>query len=638
MYLRQKSIIVFLFLSAVFFSCNNKDLIRISGKKLAHLDKSDYIKSFRRTNLDGAEIKFNDTLTVVDLPVGMFRFPDDWSAFRRFRIDIYNPLNHNIKLFSGIYGLNYILGDTILLEPHVSVLQDIDLSELPLITKQDDKLVPAGIRLSVENKHEVQSLVITGMNLEREIVDFRMPVIDRFGQRVKGSWKGKVRHARDLETNLDVEHKYLETLNDTINTDRFGGFLTGTKFFGRGYFYTYKTEDLWRLISPEGNIFWSCGVTGFLPDDSKTQGTIIKGREYLFNEKNEQPSGIVNFYLSNVLSKYGSINDWMEFQQFRFAKWGINTVYGTNNDTLLSHSGIPYIRILELANDARFQIADSLCDFFDPEWQNFADSVLSGIAGFQSDSFLMGYITDRGLKLKDMNLMRWLPDSCPARIEWQDLLKRKFGWSLKNLNTVLKTDFESWEEIRDLKNLSGETLMPYYSEFEYLFIEEYYRTISSLLNKYDNRHLNLGCILAEAGTDARTFETAGKYCDMLTIKTKSDSIDPVQLNRIYHLAEKPIIIQRRNIPTLSPRYLLPTNAAEPVDKNSALLFSNLKKATSLPFCVGFAAIQFVDQPISGNCRNDGNLAIGLVDITDQPYFEIVDALIRANQYIRSHKP
>jgi hypothetical protein len=609
------------------FSCRNKNSVRISGKRLSQFDRTELLFPYKETGLKGIEIRFNDSTPFIDIPVRLFNFPHDWSDFMYVRIDIYNPEDERITFFSGIRGTQNMFGDTIILEPHVKFLQQMGLNELPLTNNISDEMVPIAIRLSVKGGKKNQSLVITGIKLVNDMVSAHNPVVDKFGQRIHATWNGKVLNINDLKRDKESEHRFLESIADTIERGRFGGISGDALYQKKGFFYTIQNNDTWVLITPGGNAFWSYGVTGLMPDDFVTHGTLIKGREHLFKEKNFisngsdvtiSASGLVNFYLSNILLKYGSTDSWVDFQQKRLKKWGLNTIYAVNGDSLIHKLKTPYIKTFKTNDQQNQQIGNGLCDFFDPVWENHADSILSQCGQYTADSFLIGYIVDNDICWQHMELLTILRDSSDARLEWEKMLKIKYAWSLRNLNAVWQTDYKFWSEARDLKILSDPKMRLDYMEFEPLFVEKYFRTISGILNRYDDRHIYFGCLLPDAEIADYFVKLTGRYCDILAVLAEGEKINTNRLRSIYNRSGKPVLIVKKNIPLLSPGYLIPLDRGLSPGESADILLTNTRSAVELSFCIGLTTIQFVDQPLTGTYFTNKNQAIGFTDITDQP--------------------
>lgn len=426
-----------------------------------------------------------------------------------------------------------------------------------------------------------------------------VPLVDEFGQWIPDKWPGKVTTIEDLRTAWDIEDKSLG--KNSGNLSRYGGF-SEARTKATGFFRVEKINGIWWFIDPEGYYFISAGSTGINPGGSFAR---VDGREYIFKEfvpeelsKIDKRLGKASFYTWNLYRRFGAeyYQKWMDFTVRRMEDWGLNTIANWSDANFGRSQRKPYVATLGgWGFDARTM---GMPDVYDPEYPDRVDEAAERqCASLKNDPFLLGYFVG--------NEPPW-----PGRE--QELVRV----ILEGEETPMK------KALRDF--LSGEDTPERRRQFVYDTYTKFIRIINNAIRKYDPNHLNLGLRFGGNPPDELIKSSAKAGFDVFSLNIYNYSADTLLLKRIDDLTGLPIIIGEFHFGTpgrgLSPGLKQTINQEE---RGVAYRFY-VENAVAHPSLIGTHWFQWWDQPSTG--RNDGeNYNIGFVDVTDQPYRELVDA-------------
>ena len=159
-------------------------------------------------------------------------------------------------------------------------------------------------------------------------------------------------------------------------------------------------------------------------------------------------------------------------------------------------------------------------------------------------------------------------------------------------------------------------------QFVHTMFERYLDLINAAIKKYDDNHLNLG--IRFGGSPPEAVCRMAKKFDVCSINVYE--YEPTrQLKHVFALAGRPIVIGEFHfgVPAngLSAGLVQTQNQTE----RAAGYRYYVEQAIAMPYFLGAHWFQWQDQPVLG--RMDGeNYNIGLVDVTNRPYPELVRAL------------
>jgi hypothetical protein len=476
---------------------------------------------------------------------------------------------------------------------------------------------------------EIRNVQLT-MNAQ-DTVFGPVPLVDEFGQWIPADWPGKAKTIDDLKAAWDTEDKELQPGN--FNVSKFGGFL-GMKTKATGFFRVEQLEGKWWFVDPEGYLFFSTGSTGIGP---RSEFARVKGREYIYktlppaaelsvptqpaiqsapksqdlssskplNQAVAQPVNQTSragstqnysFFTWNLYRRFGLdwYQKWMDFTIRRMDNWGLNTIANWSDATLGGSHRKAYVATLR-----GWGIETGLMgmpDVYDPEYAGKVDKAAEQqCAPRRSDPYLLGY---------------FIGNEPPWPNRELELVNEIMNGDATPMQTALKKYLEKGDT-PDLRKA-----------FVYETYAKFISTVNAAVKKHDPNHLNLG--LRFGGSAADEIIKASKGFDVFSFNNYGYSVNQTNIKRIYDLTGLPMIIGEFHF-GVPGRGLAPGLAQTANQQERGVAYRYyVENAAANPAIIGTHWFQWVDQPSTG--RNDGeNYNIGFVDVTDQPYSELVNA-------------
>jgi hypothetical protein len=146
--------------------------------------------------------------------------------------------------------------------------------------------------------------------------------------------------------------------------------------------------------------------------------------------------------------------------------------------------------------------------------------------------------------------------------------------------------------------------------------------INAAVRKHDSNHLNLG--IRFGGKPADEVVRMARVFDVYSQNIYAHAPDSRSLDRIYELTGRPMVVGEFHIGT--PGRGLASGLVQAADQQERGVAYRyyVETAAAHPALIGTHWFQWLDQPATG--RMDGeNYNIGLVDVTDRPYTDLVEA-------------
>lgn len=444
---------------------------------------------------------------------------------------------------------------------------------------------------------EIRNLRLT-MTAEDSVLS-PLPLVDEFGQWIPAVWPGKAASVEDLQVAWGTEDKSLQT--GRFNVSDYGGYLE-TSAAATGFFRVEKINGIWWFIDPKGHYFISAGSTGISPGGSFAR---TEGREYIYKSlvpeeltQTDRRLGKASFFTWNLYRRFGAdyYQKWMEFTARRMDDWGLNTVANWSDPTLGRTVGMPYVATLSgWGFDAKTM---GMPDVYSPDYEGMVDAAAARqCAPLRNDPFLLGYFVGNEPPWpgREMELARVIleGDDTPMKKALQEFLS------------------------------GGDT-----PERRKAFIYETYTRFITLVNKsirkHDPNHLNLGLRFGGDPPEDLVKASASVGFDVFSLNIYNYFADHPILDRIAEMTGLPIIIGEFHFGTIE-RGLSPGLRQTISQEERGVAYRYyVENAVAHPNLIGTHWFQWWDQPSTG--RGDGeNYNIGMVDVTDRPYRELVDA-------------
>jgi hypothetical protein len=366
-------------------------------------------------------------------------------------------------------------------------------------------------------------------------------------------------------------------------------------FPATGYFSVAKTsKGRWYLVTPQGQPFYSTAVATVTTNGDVDRAT------------GQCP------YCQTVASNYPSKAAWDSATLARLRSWGFNTL-GAFSDIGSLGSQMPYEVQLSMGNGS----AANVTDWFAPAFATHADQVAAAqVAPLANDPNLIGFFTDAELA--------WGP---PSGYGLGTILDHYLGLPAGSPGLAVAQQY--------VGNPSG---------FVFALATHYFQVTSAAIRTYDTHHLNLGVKAEGQEIQPELLEAARPYVDVFSVEDYT-LVNSFQVNKIwpYYLPVQPNLanfekyVQR---PIMIGEYT--SLAANPATPNTipgiyAVAPTQQARAAAYagfiaplyensPWLVGDSWFEYVDEPQGGRTSNGEDNNFGVVNVQDQPYPEMVNAL------------
>jgi len=436
------------------------------------------------------------------------------------------------------------------------------------------------------------------------------PIIDQFGQYTHADWPGKAHTLADLKSAWAAESASLAQAAPIPDRDKYGGFVS-TKADATGYFRVQQIAGIWWFIDPDGHYFYSTGVNGI----ATGAPTRVTGRKSYFASipsgtilSSSSSSGYgpalsgtvqrVSFYTANLKTRFGAhfMAPWAALTSRRMTAWGLNTASTPSLDQSLPR-GVPrqpYVTGLHGLQTG--PLVMGMPDVYAATFPAHIDKAIRlQVAPLKDDPWLLGYFIG--------NEPPW-----PGReSQFVDLV-------LSGSSTVMRKDFKAALAKGDTPAIRRDLVLAAF--------QRYLAVVNSTLKKYDPHHLNLG--IRFGGTPPDYVVSLTKDFDVYTLNKYRYEPPPDTLANVYRITGRPILIGEFHI-GVPDRGMAPGLVQAMNQSERGLAYSYyVEHAAAHPEVIGAHWFQWIDEPVTG--RNDGeNYNIGFVDVTDQPYMDLVKA-------------
>jgi hypothetical protein len=499
-------------------------------------------------------------------------------------------------------------------------------------------------------------------------------IVDDLGQNAKVTYPGKTTNAAALVTNRIAERAELDANPSLPGRNLYGGDATAASLTATGYFHTQKVGNKWWLVTPDGKPFWSVGFCAAVSDNP----TIIQGRSAMFANlpasspfygtaanviKGPQPTGAKTFdyFAYNLSRKYGSDyqTEYVQTTLDRARSWGFNTLGGFTDPEFKSNGRVPYCGTFGIEGTfPRISTGNdywqALPDPYSTEWRTAVTNSVTKAqaAATATDPYLIGWFVDNELtwigKGTSGPTYQYALVYSVARMTWDgSAAKRAFVRSLTakyptiaDLNAAWGTSFGSFSALNsgfELDTTPTAALTTDMSNYMLSFMRQYFSIIRNSLRAADPNHMYMGCRFAKNNTTTwytpETLKAASEYCNVMSMNFYSSSVKPADWTFLadYNV---PMIIGEFHFGAtdrglFNPGLIPVASAAERGASYEAYIESAARNAS----IVGAHYFQYLDQPILGRPMDGQNANIGLIDIADQPYTEMVNAARNANAQI-----
>ncbi len=596
-----------------------------------------------------------------------------WSSAKYLVADLYHANQHSNTFYFHFYGedlnkpriygkmgvlpelktrlvfpLQYLDGQTFFMERQERRLKGVvPGSRLPInkITKVTLGLDPVTLGFAAE-------MWITNLRLTKDKpapLSPEKPIVDEFGQWIIRDWPGKIQNQEQLAGQLNEFYSRVKTAVFPEEWSQYGGWKA-KKFKATGFFRKEHDGNRWWLVDPEGYGFFSLGVDVIRPDAFGP----VTGMEDLHKWLPEKESEFtparnsrgnyetVSFLTANLIRVFGENwqTKWQQLTKGFLIQTGFNTIGNWSDMEFIKSARMPYVLPLSGFPTTEVKLYRDFPDVFSDEFKQASKKYAQQMENLKDDPYLVGYflrneplwafgdnIIASEMLATDINSF-----TRKALVDW---LGKSYTNNIKKLNKTWNTQFDSFQILEtsplfDAASFSKQAESDL-RQFSGIMVDEYIKQPSLAVKRIDPGHMNLG--IRYAGISSDLCYRGGEYFDVFSINSYTDQPDAKTINEIVKQSGKPVMIGEfhhgaidMGLPSTGIR-----GVASQKDRGIAYRYY-IEQGAVLPGLVGMHFFQLNDQPVLG--RYDGeNYNIGLVNICNLPYAELVKAVTTTNTRI-----
>ena len=151
---------------------------------------------------------------------------------------------------------------------------------------------------------------------------------------------------------------------------------------------------------------------------------------------------------------------------------------------------------------------------------------------------------------------------------------------------------------------------------------KFVETVSAAIRKHDPNHLNLG--LRFGSTTPVGIVGASKVFDVYSLNNYAYKVNQTEIDKVRTLIDRPILIGEFHFGTPGRGMTPGLKQTSSQEERGVAYRYYVENALAMPAMIGTHWFQWTDEANTG--RGDGeNYNIGLIDVTDRPYAELVQA-------------
>jgi hypothetical protein len=423
------------------------------------------------------------------------------------------------------------------------------------------------------------------------------PVVDEFGQWIPADWPSKVKSLAQLKQEWAAEEAGLRP--GDFGFCPYGGYLN-TKAKATGFFRVEQADGRWWFIDPDGHHFFSTSSTGM---GGRGGDARLQGREDYFAAlppaaSSGDPRSTSSFYAWNLARRHGSEarTNWIDLALRRLDSWGLNTIGNWSDPRLWeTHRKAYQVNLGGWGMRTGYM---GLPDVYSEEFPKTVDQdAKRQCAPRKDDPWLLGYFI--------ANEPPW-----PGR---------------ESLVVDLIFEGPPCAMQREAKAFLGANDTPERrKQFIYRAFEKYLEVIIAGIRRHDPNHLILGLRFGGSLPPPEMLR-ASRVFDVYSLNVYATEVNVKTMEEIYRVTGRPMLVGEFHfgVPGRGLAAGL-VQVRDQAERGVAYRYY-VEQAAAFRAFIGSSWFQWVDQPCTG--RMDGeNYNIGVVDVTDRPYAELIEAM------------
>src|SRR4051794_20718142 len=393
---------------------------------------------------------------------------------------------------------------------------------------------------------------------------------------------------------------------------------------------THGKDGFWRLVETDKGVWWFLSPKDrpeFLNTVTTVQpyqfGRDKTGIHYVSRDWNSTPGGD------------GDLDQWAQKTIARVKEMGFKGI-GAWSHPIFHKYDIPITRDLNVSS----WVPTNSRRLYYPEWWSSAEyAIQTQVSPLKDNANLVGYYIDNELNWGDDGVgpghyFDDLEPTDPNRMEVVKVIQSV--WSrLEDFN-------RDWQvELKDLKDLDARKTLPHekaqaysrlFSAWLTHYSEDYFKLTCGYIRKYDPNHLILG-VRFRGYAPREVVRAARNYTDAISINyyVADAKLDLDMFRMMHEESGQPVMVTEYSFHSLDGRSGNRNTvgfAAQVLDQQARgdayRMFTS--RVARVPFMVGVDWFQWSDEPPSGRSSDGEDVNFGIVDVDDNPYGTLVDAI------------
>lgn len=403
----------------------------------------------------------------------------------------------------------------------------------------------------------------------------------------------------------------------SVSLNKYGS-NTAIQSTATGFFRTELINGRWYIIDPEGYAFIHKGVACVSPGTSDNQKKALQDK---WGTNDAWATYATSWLKDNNFNGAGA---WSDVTRLR--KQTEPIVYTVIVNPMSNYRNYHRSLVGGYTNAGWQGYEYNIIRVFDPKFEEYLDNACKLFALYKNDKYLLGYFIDNELPWVNDALDRHIKYLAPSDIcyitakNWLDERKGK--------NATLS----------DITNEDRNAFWDFYAGKFFKMAKEY-------ITKYDPNHMFLGSRFnqgREELVNPYIFETAGKYCDIISINHYREW-EPIaaRMENWESWAKKPFMITEFYTKGEDSGLLNSTGAGWLVktQRDRGLFYENfIIKLLRSKGCVGWHWFRYQDNDpedlTTDPSNRDSNK--GLIDIYYNPYTDLMDIVNLTNENVYSY--
>ena len=436
----------------------------------------------------------------------------------------------------------------------------------------------------------------------------KTPAIDRFGQSIRVDYPEKVSSEEELEAQWRAEEAE-EVSTEPYNYSEYGGYRQ-KQVKATGFFRTEFIDGKWWFVDPEGYVFLSVGVDCVAPGNGGHIRDYDK-RPGLYEALPPEEAGASSEWRGQ---KSWSLGAWNQYRRFgadwrdkaneliikRMDKWGLNTIANWSDRGVMALDKKAFL--LSFGGIGQEASLMGLADVYAPDFKATVDISISRMVAENVDNpWLIGYFVG--------NEPAWVdeePRLCQIILDGPD----------RPIKAALKKYLDANGDTDESR-----------TDFIYSAFDTFLATVQSTFKRNDPHHLNLGMRFSNpANVSEKLLRICGKHFDVFSFNAYTLVPDKDMLDKAYSILGIPMLVGEYHFGTVDRGLAQSLLQTKSQTERAECYRYYTENAYSHPAFIGSGYFQWCDQDITG--RFDGeNYNCGLIDVTDRPYKEQVEAMM-----------